>query len=336
MDANHLAAICETQPSTFWITTGGLDLEPECLQALNHGAHQLLGCSLDAIRFCKSQQLWTEALRRANISTIPSCVSPACPPGHWHFKRNWPEASPSWFWQEHVAGTLGSVIFLASHTGIELVGCSRLFTLADWRYLGNVADHAWPDSETREELLRMAGVLAGETPLRGLFGIDFMLGQRLWVLEINPRPTASVEVLANLLGRNLYGEHVTQCWPDQTNLPEWGIANATQQTDSPIMSSAKRIIYNSNMELKVTDAIFDRLRRLNRFQCERQIFQLGDAGGEIRLADLPPPGTLIPAFEPICSILFRTTTTPDPQESSVELIWEKLEKLGQSLFSDSV
>lgn len=333
INAANLSAICATQPNTYWMMSGGLDLEPECVAGLNQGPHRILGCSQDTIRYCKSQEQWTAGLERANIATIPIQISATCPPGHWHRKRNWPEASSSWFWQKHVAGTLGSAIFLARPTGVELVGCSRLFALADWRYWGNVADQSWPDAATRCDLQRMANVLASEAQLLGLFGIDFVLGQQLWPLEINPRPTASVEVLASLLGRNLYFEHVVACWPDQQDISHLANFQAENETDVPIHASAKRIIYNSREVLEITDDIFARLRQLNQFQRVAEALEPFDAGADFRLADLPVPGTRIPAFEPICSILFKTTTTLDPREPSVELIWAYLEKVERVLFS---
>jgi predicted ATP-grasp superfamily ATP-dependent carboligase len=51
--------------------------------------------------------------------------------------------------------------------------------------------------------------------LRGLVGIDFILrNQHPWLVEINPRYTASVEVLELALGRSLLADHCRVFDPD--------------------------------------------------------------------------------------------------------------------------
>jgi predicted ATP-grasp superfamily ATP-dependent carboligase len=55
-------------------------------------------------------------------------------------------------------------------------------------------------------------VLAAGFGLVGLFGVDFVLeGDRPWAVEVNPRYTASVEVLELALGRALLAEHRDAC-----------------------------------------------------------------------------------------------------------------------------
>lgn len=314
-----------------WLTTGGLDLEPTVLAALQTHPNRLLGLSLDSVRYCKNPAQWCERLRHAGLATLPIEYQAFSPPGHWHLKRNWPESAPTWFWQQHGDGTLGSAIFLARSSGIELVGGSRLFVRPDWRYQGNVADRCWPDEGAKKTLLRIATVLAEDIQPCGLFGIDFMLGEQLWPLEINPRPTASVEVLAGLYRRNLFQEHVRVCWPAAV-----GFAANDQATDSLLQSSselrlsAKRIVYNSEQEFSVTAARFQQLQQCSTFQPIADPIKTL-ANGSFRLADLPHPGTIVPPREPICSVLYHlpaSTTNPVP---TPEQIWAELAALEDHL-----
>ena len=58
----------------------------------------------------------------------------------------------------------------------------------------------------------MGRVLASEFALVGLFGVDFILrDDEPWPVEVNPRYTASVEVLELALGRSLLAEHLRAC-----------------------------------------------------------------------------------------------------------------------------
>ncbi|MDP1561906.1 MAG: ATP-grasp domain-containing protein [Pirellulaceae bacterium] len=314
-----------------WLTTGGLDLEPAVLAALQTHPNRLLGLSLDSVRYCKNPAQWCDKLRHAGLAILPIEYRALCPPGHWHLKRNWPQSAPTWFWQQHGDGTLGSAIFLAQGSGVELVGCSRLFVRPDWRYQGNAADRSWPNEEAKKTLLRIATVLAEDIQPRGLFGIDFMLGQQLWPLEINPRPTASVEVLAELHRRNLFQEHVRACWPTAG-----GFATNDRAADlhlsktSEVRLSAKRIVYNSEQEFSITDDRFQQFQQCSTFQPIAHPIKTF-ASGTFRLADLPHPGTIVPPREPICSILYHLPAITAEPVPTVEEIWTELAALEDHL-----
>jgi predicted ATP-grasp superfamily ATP-dependent carboligase len=60
----------------------------------------------------------------------------------------------------------------------------------------------------------MGRALAAGFGLAGLFGVDLILRDGVpWPLEVNPRYTASVEVLEMALGRPLLAEHMQACDP---------------------------------------------------------------------------------------------------------------------------
>lgn len=324
-----------SRPATRWLTTGGLDLEPAALVALQSPPNQLLGFSLAAIRYCKDPTQWSHQLQQAGLAILPIKFQPNCPPGHWHLKRGWPETAPTWFWQQHVQGTLASAIFLARESGVELVGSSRLYVGSDWRYQGNVADRHWPHDAARKTLEEVARTLADRIELRGLFGVDFILGEHLWPLEINPRPTASVEVLASLYGRNLFREHVEACWPAAGGLAtNGGTAGPHLPGTSELSWSAKRIVYNSAQEFLVTDDRFQQFKGLLKFQPIPHPTKTL-AHGTFRLADLPHPGTIVPPHEPICSILFHLPKISTEQAATAEAIWTELTALDDRILEDT-
>jgi predicted ATP-grasp superfamily ATP-dependent carboligase len=71
---------------------------------------------------------------------------------------------------------------------------------APFRYCGSIGPLE-PEERLRRELERLGEELAGQTGLRGLFGVDGILRDgAFWPVEVNPRYTASVEVLEHATG----------------------------------------------------------------------------------------------------------------------------------------
>ena len=56
--------------------------------------------------------------------------------------------------------------------------------------------------------MRLGNILAEQFELMGLFGVDFVLeGERVWSLEVNPRYTASVEIVERFTGVSAIAKH---------------------------------------------------------------------------------------------------------------------------------
>jgi predicted ATP-grasp superfamily ATP-dependent carboligase len=88
----------------------------------------------------------------------------------------------------------------------QLVGESWLHA-APFHYCGSIGAIE-PSSVLRRRLDRLGEMLAGACGLRGLFGLDGILRDDvLWPVEINPRYTASVEVLEYAFGVSLLNHH---------------------------------------------------------------------------------------------------------------------------------
>jgi len=114
-----------------------------------------------------------------------------------------------------------SAIFLGHRDGIELLGLTRQLigdpvASPPWRfgYCGNIAPVSLPGSA--EKLIeKMAAAIAARAQLRGLFGVDFIWdGLTPWVVEVNPRYTASCELLELASGQPLLTEH-WRCFLDE-------------------------------------------------------------------------------------------------------------------------
>jgi predicted ATP-grasp superfamily ATP-dependent carboligase len=65
---------------------------------------------------------------------------------------------------------------------------------------------------TRDTLVRLGNVLSEQFELTGLFGVDFILdGEQVWTVEVNPRYTASVEIVERCTGAKAITAHVATC-----------------------------------------------------------------------------------------------------------------------------
>lgn len=340
-----LAHINASEPQRVrWLPIGGLDTQPAVWAALAKSPQQLLGCTLDTVRFCKSPAAWSATLEQVYPYVLPIRYQANSPPGRWFFKFGWPTDPQPWFWQQACEGELASALFLATADGVHWVGGSRLHVTADHRYLGNVADSAWPPPVDRSALESIACCLYQSTDLRGLFGIDYVRNPDVWPLEINPRPTASVEVLAEHLGRNLYWEHLGACEAWEPPFPPT-TADGVRPPGPGCAVVAKRILYNGTAPLLITPAGFDRLRASQAYRSVPEWLEAwpsppdashlatvaaGDLALQIRVADIPWPQSIIPPREPICTLLARSDAGQVPPSSCAEsatATWRLLEQL---------
>ena len=108
--------------------------------------------------------------------------------------------------QRHIEGTPGAAVFLGTPTGSELLGVTRQLVGKPWtgaakfQYCGSVGP--WNlATEAKQQLVLLGEVLVDSFRLQGLFGVDFVLnGEQVWTVEVNPRYSASVEILEGATG----------------------------------------------------------------------------------------------------------------------------------------
>lgn len=105
--------------------------------------------------------------------------------------------------EEFLPGDAWSAIFVSLHKETRLIGCSRQLNGTPWlhaptqfSYCGNIGPQTL-DCSIQNQLQKLGKILSKEDPfLSGIFGIDFILKDNLVsLIEVNPRYTASVELL---------------------------------------------------------------------------------------------------------------------------------------------
>jgi predicted ATP-grasp superfamily ATP-dependent carboligase len=187
--------------------------------------------------------------------------------------------------QRKLSGTQCAAIYVAAEGAARLLGVTRQLIGEPWlgahgfQYAGSIGP--WPISEAaRVTLEKLGKVLADEFELLGLFGVDFVLdGDYLWTLEVNPRYTASVEIVERFTGESAIAAHAAACG---------GATNDVQGT-SPTPFCGKATLF-ARREMIISQEFAD--------------WSLAESAREPwpTLADVSPAGTLIEEGRPILTI----------------------------------
>ncbi len=118
--------------------------------------------------------------------------------------------------QEHVDGLACSAAAVGDGRDAVVLGLTEqligrpAFGVGGYRWCGNIVTPLPPG--LREQAREVCSRLAGAFGLRGLFGVDFIWdGERAWTLEVNPRPTASLEVIEAAYGVDVFDAHLRGC-----------------------------------------------------------------------------------------------------------------------------
>ncbi len=109
------------------------------------------------------------------------------------------------YWQQYQPGEVMSAIFLADGKGAEIIGFNWQWSVNLGRgqefVFSGVCNQARISINNQQMIAEWVATLTAHFELRGLNGIDFIVSRnQCYFLEINPRPTASVELYsANLV-----------------------------------------------------------------------------------------------------------------------------------------
>lgn len=180
-------------------------------------------------------------------------------------------ASPECYFQRRVSGKSISALFLASNRKAEIIGLSMQWTAptpaSPFRY-GGAAGPVDIHPAQAEEIARFVGAIAHEFDLAGLNSVDFLVSdEAVWLLEINPRPGATMDVF-ELNNGSLFAHHIAACEGRLTPM-------------SPRFAfKAAEIVYVP------CDIVIDERRNWPDWAVDRS-----------------PPGTRIAADGPLCTVL---------------------------------
>ena len=268
---------------------GGLENHPAIVAELGRD-RVLLGNAPDVLRRVRDPRELFGYLARRGIAVPDTrfAADPLPDTGSWILKparggggqgvRRWMGQRPTsgQILQELVDGVSASASFVADGRRSVVLGWSeQLRAPRSFRYAGNVMPLEGR-AAALEAVIAIADALTEEYGLRGLNGFDFVLcGDRPVLLEVNPRYCASMELVERASGASVFDLHVAAC---QGRLP------------APVHPAAgiwgKAIVYATR-----TVAAPDTTEWLDR-----------------GIRDIPHPGEVIRAGQPICTVLASAPT----------------------------
>jgi uncharacterized protein len=317
-----LIAAAAAAPLCPWMYTGALENHPGLLRTLA-SQRTLHGNPADVVVRVRDPFAVARVLREAGLRSLQLCPGdqPLAPDGRWLQKprrsaggrgiRVWdgqPAVAPAGrraepcYFQERVFGEPHSALYLATSDQTLLVGVARQLIgesqlgAAPFAYCGSIGPVRLGESLQRQ-IVQWGQVLGSEFRLRGLFGIDFMIDDDslAWLTEVNPRYTASVEILESALGVPLLRDHVLAS-------AAFGEASRSRQIAEELqarLDAATGSLGGSVCGKAVVYAPFSlRTPRLADLMRQPAL-----ANNGVRIADRPQPGSLVPARAPLCTLL---------------------------------
>jgi uncharacterized protein len=254
------------------------------------------------LRRVRQPRIWSNVLRRAGLCcpNIADASSGLARDGTWLEKpfnsaggariSLWNEHSRArrrgYYFQQRIDGLSCSAAYVAAKSSAVLLGVTRQLVGADWTgasgfcYCGSIGPIDL-SARDREGFARIGAILAREFGLIGLFGVDAILDKRgVWPVEVNPRYTASMEVVERATGFSAVGLHVGAC--ETESLPPDFAATAGRVCGKAILFASRAMI--------VPQSIHTLLRE-------------SDGEPWPALADVPSPGTVIERGWPIVTLL---------------------------------
>jgi uncharacterized protein len=288
-----------------WMYTGALENYPATVERFAR-TRRLLGNSATVLRRVRQPRLVTEVLRcsglpcpevvddrRALRRTATWLRKPLCSAGGLHISLYKHEAAVDLeagpeagnYFQQFVDGLPCSAVYVAAGGQATLLGVTRQLIASPWagahgfQYSGSIGPLAMPPEATRN-FAAIGTALASHFDLVGLFGVDAIVNaDGVWPVEVNPRYTASVELLERAFGIRAIELHVAAC--ERGELPTYGAGTSERQYGKAILFARRRFTVPPNFGTPI------------------------DRGGPWTppvLADIPDAGATIEAGWPIVTV----------------------------------
>ena len=182
---------------------------------------------------------------------------------------------------------------------------------APYRYGGSITTPIGADD--RRLLEEFGARLADEFALRGLFGIDLIrdVAGRWYLLEVNPRPTASMDLWESSAAPSLIARHVAACRSGDLPSPTPATPGAPLR--------GRKVVYSGALRGCVPRELTELLLR-----------GPGDCGKRT-VADVPAAGTLVEPDQPLVTV-YATSST----RAGLELALAEAEQNVLRLFAESL
>lgn len=258
--------------------------------------------------------------------------------------RNVSRMARTHYLQEYRRGTPVSASFLAGpldRDTVVLLGIARQFVglsrgaTQRFHYCGSATPVAL-SAGCQQTVLRIGQTLASSLGLRGVFGIDLIVnGETPWLVEVNPRWTASME-LWDLLRENgsssIMGWHVARSLRGDCAVGAALRRRWAQAPPAGSVTAGTEVVFDEAVDVTTAAArpaikliAFSRHDLLVTEKLHRQLVSRQDAVG-----DIPMPGVRIGAGDPLCTLLVRSPEVPTLVDEAIRF-WDWLARLSGGL-----
>jgi uncharacterized protein len=232
-------------PAGPWMYTGALENHPDLVDRIA-AVRPLYGVGGQSLRAVRDPQRLAAAVQAAGFAAPRCSLSPANVPtdGSWLSKRRasaggnhivpWHgqvghavradtttgrTARSSRYFQEQIEGLPASAIYIGTREGAICLGVTRQLLGLSWcgaeratdrfRYCGSIGPLDM-SIQLAEQFQDLGSAIARSFALIGLFGVDAAIdrGDKIWTIEVNPRYTASIEILERASAVNAVHLHV--------------------------------------------------------------------------------------------------------------------------------
>ncbi len=214
-----------------------------------------------------------------------------------------PDGSARFYLQQFIEGQPHSAVYVGNEQQCNLLGVTRLWCERDlfpdttrhpFRYSGSTGPVVLSHAGTRQ-WQQIGNAVHRHAGLRGVFGVDAIVSTSgataiVWPVEVNPRYTASVEILERALNFSALAAHI-RVWTAQRGRVKLAI---DLDTTTPSYCG-KRILY-ARSPVIFAGPVYDSL----------MAWQAGDRTRQI--ADRPKRGTEIVAEAPVCTLIASAET----------------------------
>lgn len=323
-----LEKIARSNPPGPWMYTGGLENYPTLVERISR-IRPLYGNAAAVLRKVRNPELVFRTLTDARIDVpeVRMSAEGLPPDGSWLCKRLrssgglhvWPWRGNETeseirgvYFQRRIEGTPCGAVFVGCQGLARLLGITEQLQGNAWSaptpfgYAGSVGP--LPRNNVMEAAFeRIGSALCAAFDVQGIFGVDAVVAKdQVWPVEVNPRYTASVEVLERAFDVPFLDCHVLACQGD--------IAGTHSRFETG-RCCGKAILY-SRSDVQVTSAWTESVLRQN----VEQVWP--------GVADIPNAGTIIHARQPVATVF----ATGSSREEVVRSLREQLGTLKQTLW----
>lgn len=245
---------------THVIYGSGLENHLETLKYLEQN-FTIIGNSADVFESIQNKAYFFEKLKHHNICYPETSFHHPHNEDNWLIKplngeggvgiKRYTAESHNCYWQKYCAGTAKSVLFIAKGSEYKIIGFHKQLVtqINDCPFVfDGVINQPELNDIVALSLKQTLKKLVNEFSLKGINSLDFIENNnQLYVLEVNPRPSASL----NLYDFDLLSEHIDSCLGGAEALvtPEPSEAKASATNNSSFYRAYKIVFAKTDITI---------------------------------------------------------------------------------------